>query len=55
MGNLLSMNSGLRYHGAVIPGAQTERRGDAGPVPDLLGGKVAPAVLKRPASPFFFC
>src|SRR5262245_37671395 len=26
------------------PGAQTERRGDAGPVRDLLGGKAAPAV-----------
>src|SRR6516225_4825142 len=24
------------------PGAQTERRGDAGPVRDLLGGKAAP-------------
>jgi hypothetical protein len=24
-------------------GAQTERRGDAGPVRDLLGGKAAPA------------
>jgi hypothetical protein len=27
------------------PGAQTERRGDAGPVRDLLGGKAAPAAL----------
>jgi hypothetical protein len=24
---------------ATFPGAQTERRGDAGPVRDLLGGK----------------
>jgi len=29
--------------GAPSPGAQTERRGDAGPVQDLLGGKAAPA------------
>ena len=28
---------------ASSPGAQTERRGDAGPVRDLLGGKAAPA------------
>ena len=34
------------------PGAQTERRGDAGPVRDLLGGGHAPAALKRAASPF---
>src|SRR5215510_8114297 len=27
------------------PGAQTERRGDAGPVRDLLGGKAAPAAI----------
>jgi hypothetical protein len=25
------------------PGAQTERRGDAGPVSGLLGGKASPA------------
>ena len=29
----------LRYNGKVsVPGAQTERRGEAGPVRDLLGG-----------------
>src|SRR5258708_12037980 len=27
------------------PGAQTERRGDAGPVRGLLGGKTSPAAL----------
>jgi len=31
---------GLRYNGSDnVPGAQTERRGDAGPVRGLLGGK----------------
>ena len=29
--------------GRSSPGAQTKRRGDAGPVRDLLGGKAAPA------------
>jgi hypothetical protein len=28
---------------AVVPGAQTERRGDAGPVRTLIGGRTAPA------------
>src|SRR5437762_12149493 len=38
--------AGLRYHGeAIAPGAQTEHRGGAGPVRDLLGGGHAPAVL----------
>jgi hypothetical protein len=36
--------AGLRYHGrAIAPGAQTQRRGDAGPV--LLGGGHAPAAV----------
>ena len=36
--------TGLRYHGkAIAPGAQTEHRGGAGPVRDLLGGGHAPA------------
>ena len=30
---------------ATCPGAQTERRGDAGPVRGLLGGKTSPAAL----------
>jgi hypothetical protein len=37
---------GLRYNAKVItPGAQTERRGDAGPVRVLLGGGYALAAL----------
>src|SRR6516165_9954483 len=37
--NLLG-RGGLRYNGeAVVPGAQTERRGEAGPMRGLLGGK----------------
>jgi hypothetical protein len=36
----LHFGSGLRYNGdGNHPGAQTERRGDAGPVRGLLGGK----------------
>src|SRR5439155_25537977 len=36
--------AGLRYHGKTIaPGAQTEHRGGAGLVRDLLGGGHAPA------------
>jgi hypothetical protein len=36
----LLLEAGLRYNEEVIhPGAQTERRGDAGPVRGLLGGK----------------
>jgi hypothetical protein len=43
---LLSGAAGLRYHKRdIIPGAQTERRGDAGPVRVLLGGGHAPAAL----------
>ena len=30
---------------ATSPGAQTERRGGAGPVRGLLGGKTSPAAL----------
>src|SRR5207253_1630672 len=38
MTNLL-LRTGLRYNGwAIAPGAQTERRGEAGPGRDLLGG-----------------
>jgi hypothetical protein len=38
----------LQYNArAITSGAQTERRGDAGPVRDLLGGKAAPAVSFR--------
>src|SRR5437660_629798 len=29
----------------IVPGAQTERRGGAGPVRGLLGGKASPAAL----------
>jgi hypothetical protein len=32
-----------RIVAATFAGAQTERRGDAGPVRSLLGGKAAPA------------
>jgi hypothetical protein len=39
-GESVGGGSGLRYDGkAVVPGAQTERRGDAGPVRLLLGGE----------------
>jgi hypothetical protein len=35
---------GLRYQGKAIgPGAQTERRGEAGPAGDPLGGATPPA------------
>jgi hypothetical protein len=41
---LLLEGSGLRYkEHAIDPGAQTERRGEAGPVRDLLGGETSPA------------
>src|SRR5262245_41855466 len=40
---------GLRYHARVThPGAQTERRGGAGPVGRLLGGKVPSGRLFLP-------
>jgi hypothetical protein len=36
--------SGLPYNDRVLhPGAQTERRGDAGPVRDSPGGQTSPA------------
>jgi hypothetical protein len=38
-----SFRGGLRGQWKALPGAQTERRGDAGPVQGLLGGKAAPA------------
>src|SRR5262249_12783336 len=39
-GSLLPRRAGLRSNGQAIgPGAQTERRGGAGPVGGLLGGK----------------
>jgi hypothetical protein len=37
---------GLHYQErAIAPGAQTERRGDAGPVRNLLGGLASPAAF----------
>jgi hypothetical protein len=43
---LLLSRTGLRYNeNAIAVGAQTERRGLAGPVRDLLGGETAPAAL----------
>src|SRR5262249_55970225 len=49
---LLSERRGLRYNDKVITaGAQTERRGDAGPVRVLLGGGRAPAALFAVLSP----
>jgi hypothetical protein len=45
MVNDLLRGGGLRYNVRVIsPGAQTERRGDAGPVSAWLGGEGSPAV-----------
>jgi hypothetical protein len=39
-------NRGLRYDDVAIhPGAQTERRGVAGPGRDLLGGETSPTAL----------
>src|SRR3954471_5487878 len=40
-GRGLLREDGLRYNGDIIPGAQTERRGGAGPVRTLLGGENA--------------
>jgi hypothetical protein len=37
--------------GHFVPGAQTERRGDAGPVRGLLGGMTSPAALSLVSSP----
>jgi hypothetical protein len=43
---LLLSRAGLRYNDrASAAGAQTERRGEAGPVRDLLGGLTSPAAL----------
>jgi hypothetical protein len=40
------MRMGLRNNdNASDPGAQTERRGEAGPVRDQLGGETSPAAL----------
>jgi len=37
---------GLRYkEWAGVPCAQTERRGEAGPVRDLFGGETSPAAV----------
>jgi hypothetical protein len=42
----LHCGGGLRYNEKVIdPGAQTERRGDAGPVSNLLVGGGSPAAF----------
>jgi hypothetical protein len=43
---VLLSDGGLQYNeNAIGPGAQTERRGLAGPVRDLLGGETSPAVF----------
>src|SRR5262249_49346478 len=45
-GSLLPRRAGLRYNNkAIRPGAPTERRGEAGPVRGLLGGKASPAAF----------
>jgi predicted DNA-binding antitoxin AbrB/MazE fold protein len=45
-GRISLVGGGLRYNGNVIgSGAQTERRGDAGPVRLLLGGEDSPAAF----------
>src|SRR6516162_8952445 len=44
---------GLREKEGVIgPDAQTERRGDAGPVRGLLGGKASPAAFQKATRTF---
>src|SRR5262249_35742328 len=44
--------TGLRYHGnTVVPGAQTERRGGAGPAGGSLGGKDPSGRLSSPSIP----
>jgi hypothetical protein len=46
MGVLLS-GAGLRYNEkAIAIGAQTERRGEAGPGRDLLGSETSPAAFQ---------
>jgi len=49
----LPFGGGLRYNkNACVPGAQTERRGEATrPVRDLLTGESSPAGFSRGASP----
>jgi hypothetical protein len=43
---ILPSEAGLRYNdNAIAAGAQTERRGLAGPVRDLLGGETSPAAF----------
>src|SRR6516165_10347861 len=50
--NRILSEGGLRYNGnGDLAGAQTERRGGAGPVRSLLGGKTSPAALVLFASP----
>src|SRR5262249_42228817 len=44
--------TGLRYNGnTIVPGAQTERRGGAGPVRGLLGGKDLTGRFTSPQTP----
>src|SRR5262249_55688588 len=44
--------TGLRYNGnTIVPGAQTERRGGAGPVRGLLGGKDPTGRFSSPLIP----
>jgi len=51
----LLLQAGLRYNEETsIPGAQTERRGEAGPVRDLLGGVSSPAAFFTARS-FLLC
>jgi hypothetical protein len=46
-GTSFQTNTGLRYkEKAIVPGAQTERRGEAGPVRLLLDGKDSPAAFR---------
>jgi hypothetical protein len=48
-GEELDDGAGPRYNKkAIDPGAQTERRGLAGPVRDLLGGETSPAAVFSP-------
>jgi hypothetical protein len=43
----LFSRTGLRYNEkTIVPGAQTERRGGAGPVGDLLGGEAPSAAFR---------
>jgi hypothetical protein len=44
--SFLFQEAGLRYNeNAIASGAQTERRGEAGPGRGLLGGETSPAAL----------